>query len=144
LVTTHSVTLAGLTPGTTYNFQVVSANAAGTATTSANFTVAVPVLVPPTEPVPYVGYVSYWGITSSGVTVSWSTDQPATTQIAYGTSSALGQFTSLDSTMVFSHGVILTGLTPGTTYYFVAQSTNASGSTGHSQTYSFTTKGTAP
>jgi hypothetical protein len=40
LVTSHSVTLSGLTAGTTYDYDVVSANSGGTSATSANFTFA--------------------------------------------------------------------------------------------------------
>jgi phosphodiesterase/alkaline phosphatase D-like protein len=144
LATSHSVTLSGLTAGATYNFQVISANAAGTAAASANYTLSVPAASTPSEPAPYVGYVAFWGITSSGITISWSTDKLATTQLAYGTASTLGQLTQLNSTLVLSHGVVLTGLTSGTTYYFVAQSADSNGVTGYSQTYTFTTLGTPP
>jgi len=42
LVTSHSVTLIGLTPGTTYNYAVISTNPAGTVT-SANASLVAPV-----------------------------------------------------------------------------------------------------
>jgi hypothetical protein len=45
----------------------------------------------------------------------------------------------VQTTLSSSHGVTLTGLTPGTTYYFVAQSADVNGNTGYSTTYSFTT-----
>ena len=48
---------------------------------------------------PQVGYVSYWGINNSGITVSWSTDVPANTQLAYGTSPSLGQSSPLQTAM---------------------------------------------
>jgi hypothetical protein len=51
----------------------------------------------------------------------------------------LNQLSPLQSTLTTSHGVTLTGLTPGTTYYFAAQSTSSGGATGYSTTYSFTT-----
>jgi hypothetical protein len=38
-----------------------------------------------------------------------------------------------------SHGVTLTGLKPGTLYYFQAQSADVNGNTGYSTVYSFTT-----
>ena len=43
--------------------------------------------------------------------------------------------------MTASHGVSLTGLASGTTYYFVCQSTAANGATGYSAPMSFTTTG---
>jgi hypothetical protein len=140
LVTSHSVTLTGLAAGTTYDFDVVSTNATGTPATSANatFTTTTSMGTPP-----YVGYVAYWGVNNTGVTISWSTDALATTQLAYGITTALGQLSPLQTTLAYSHGVVLTGLNPGTTYYFVAQSTAANGATGYSTTYSFTTTGMA-
>ena len=140
LVTSHSVTLTGLAAGTTYDFDVVSANSTSIPATSANstFTTAASTGTPP-----YVGYVAYWGVNNTGVTISWSTDVPATTQLAYGPTTVLGQLSPLQTTLSQSHGVVLTGLNPGTTYYFVAHSTAANGATGYSTTYSFTTTGMA-
>jgi subtilase family serine protease len=139
LTTAHSVTLTGLTAGTTYDFDVVSANAAAQSTTSVNSTFNTPAS---NATPPYVGYVAFWGVNNTGVTISWSTDVPATGQLAYGTTPALGQMSPLQTALTASHGVVLTTLNPGTTYYFVAQSTGANGATGYSTTYSFTTTGT--
>ncbi len=142
LVTAHSVTLTGLTPATTYNFQVLSANANLVSSTSGNYTFSTIGQGTPTPGTPpYVGYVAYWGVNNTGVTISWSTDVPATTQLAYGATNALGQLSTLQTALSVSHGVVLTGLNPGTTYYFVAQSTAANGATGYSTTYNFTTSG---
>jgi hypothetical protein len=132
--------LTGLTAGTTYDFDVVSANASNVSSASVNSTFATTAA---TGPAPYVGYVAFWSINNTGITISWSTDQLANTQLAYGTTTALGQLSPLQTTLSASHGVVLTTLNPGTTYYFVAQSTNASGVTGYSTTYTFTTTGTA-
>jgi hypothetical protein len=83
--------------------------------------------------------VAFWGISSSGVTISWSTNEPATTAVAYGTTNAFGQLSPVQTALTNSHGVTLTGLNAGTTYYFQAQSADGSGNTGYSTTYSFTT-----
>ncbi|MGD0796574.1 MAG: fibronectin type III domain-containing protein, partial [Acidobacteriaceae bacterium] len=139
LVTAHSVTLTGLVASTTYDFDVVSANATSQSTTSPNSMVTTTAA---NATPPYVGYVAYWGINNTGITVSWSTDVPANTQLAYGTTPSLGQLSPLQTALAASHGVVLTTLNPGTTYYFVAQSTGANGATGYSTTYSFTTTGT--
>ena len=138
LVTSHSVTLTGLTAGTGYNFNVVSANSSGGSVTSANGTFSTLTVV---STPPFVGYVAAWGINNSGATVTWSTDVPANTQLAYGTSPALGQLSPVQTALTASHGVTLTGLNSGTTYYFVSQSTGASGATGYSSTMTFTTSG---
>ncbi len=141
LVRGQSVSIAGLTPNTTYNYQVTSANSSGASTTSANYTFATPSA---SATPPSIGYVAFWGVNNTGVTISWSSDVNTNTVVAYGTTPALGQLytnTAAGSTSTASHGAVLTGLAPGTKYYFVAQGTAANGATGYSTTYSFTTTG---
>ena len=137
LVTGHSINLTGLTPNTTYDFDVVSTNAASQSTVSTNFTFTT--LATASGPTPNVSFVSFWGVTSSSVIISWSTDIAATTQVAYGTTNAFGQLSPLQPALTTSHGVTLTGLNPGTTYFFEAQSTSTGGVTGLSTIFSFTT-----
>jgi hypothetical protein len=137
-VMSHSVTLTGLTPGTLYNFSVISTNAGGFTTTSPASTFTTTAA---NATAPSVGYVAFWGVNNSGVTISWSTDLLANTQLNYGATPSLGTLTPVQATLTNSHGVVLTNLASGTTYYFVAQSTGANGATGYSTTYSFTTTG---
>jgi hypothetical protein len=145
LATSHSVVLSGLSAGTTYNYDVVSANSGGTSATSANFTFTTAVATStPSTPAPQVFDVAFWGISSSSITISWSTNQGATTWVAYGVSTALGQSTPVQTALTWSHGVVITGLTSGTKYYFVAKSANSSGAVGSSTVYSFQTIPTAP
>jgi hypothetical protein len=136
LTTTHTVMLTGLTANTTYDFDVVSANAANVSSTSGNYAFTT---LSNTAPPPVISYLNFWGITSSGVTISWSTNELANTAVAYGTTNALGQLSPVQTALTYSHGVTLTGLAAGTTYYFAAQSADGSGNTGSSTTYSFTT-----
>jgi hypothetical protein len=133
-VNSHLVIVAGLASGTTYNYAVISTNSAG-ATTSTNFTFSTPA----SGPVPVIQNVSFWGATGSSITISWSTDQFSNTSVQYGTSAALGQTSPIQTALTQNHGLTLTGLSDGTTYYFRVQSTNASSLTGSSAVYSFTT-----
>ncbi len=136
LTNNHGVVLTGLSPGTTYYFRALSAAGGNTGQSDIySFTTTGQAA----STAPYVGYVGFWGVNSSGVTISWSTDVAANTQVAYGTTTALGQLTPLQNTLTNSHGVTLTGLLPSTTYYFEAQSTDVNGNTGYSTLYSFTT-----
>ena len=142
LVTSHSITINGLTPNTTYTFSVTSVNASSVSTTSSTYTFTTST---PTAAPPVISYVGYWGITSSGITISWSTDVPSNTSVAYGTTGALTSVTPVQTAMTNSHGVTLTGLQPGTTYYFQPQSADVNGNTGYSATiYTFTTLAGAP
>jgi phosphodiesterase/alkaline phosphatase D-like protein len=136
LVTSHSVMLSGLTPNTLYSFTVSSANAASVSTTSSSYTFTTSTA---SAAGPVISYVAYWGITSSGITISWSTNVPSNTSVAYGTTNALTSVTPVQTALSNSHGVTLTGLQPSTLYYFQAQSADVNGNTGTSTVYSFTT-----
>src|SRR5260370_12772873 len=83
------------------------------------------VTVSNTPPPPVLSNVRASSITSSGATISWTTDQPSNSQVAYGTSSSYGFLRALNPALVTSHSVILTGLSPSTTYHSKAQSTAA-------------------
>ena len=135
-VIAHSITLNGLTPSTTYNFDVVSAGQANVPSSSANQTITTPAAA---ATAPSVGFVAAYGFTDSSAVLSWSTDVPANTSLAYGTTLALGQLTPMQPAMTASHGVVLTNLNRGTTYYFVAVSTGANGVTGYSILFNLTT-----
>ena len=56
-------------------------------------------------------------------TITWTTIDPATTQLQYGLTTNLGSSTTLQSTLATNHAVLLTNLTPNTAYYFKALAT---------------------
>ena len=70
-------------------------------------------------------------ITTSGSQVVWLTNVPANSSVDYGTTTAYGFSTPVDSTMVTSHQVTLTGLAAGTTYYYQVNSIDSKGNHGH-------------
>jgi hypothetical protein len=72
--------------------------------------------------------------------ITWNTDEASTSQVEYGTTSALGSATGVDQTRVASHRVSLTGLQSGKTYFYRARSADASGNLGVSQVLSFSTR----
>src|SRR5208283_4132224 len=127
------------TPATTTadngsTFQVVVTNAAGAKTSN-----AATLTVTSSSTPPVLSNVVVSNITSSSVTITWTTDQASTTQVAYGTTASYGTTTTLSSTLVTSHTTNLTGLTASTLYHFQAQSQNAGGITGVSPDATFTT-----
>ncbi len=61
------------------------------------------------------------------VTITWTTDIPADSQVQYGTSTAYGSATPLDRTLVTGHSVTITGLARKTQYFFQVSSRDASG-----------------
>jgi glucose/arabinose dehydrogenase/PKD repeat protein len=73
------------------------------------------------------------------VTITWTTDVPADSQVQYGRTTSYGSATPLDRTLVTSHSVTITGLTRRTPYFFQVSSRDGAGSLS-SATGSFTTK----
>lgn len=61
--------------------------------------------------------------------VRWNTNEPATTRVAYGTTTAVGDSTSLKGTFVTTHFDTINGLSAGTVYYRLI-STDTAGNTG--------------
>jgi len=84
------------------------------------------------------------GITVSGVTpktalITWSTGEKADSVVDYGPTADYGMSDS-DGPFVIFHSVLLTNLTPGTTYHFRAASRDMAGNgPAHSDDRSFTT-----
>src|SRR6266853_2017059 len=70
-------------------------------------------------------------ITTSSSQVVWNTNVPANSSVDYGTTTAYGNSTPVDSTMGTSHQVTLSGLAAGTTYYYQVNSTDSQGNHGH-------------
>src|SRR5256886_5302932 len=71
-------------------------------------------------------------ITTYSSQLVWATNVPATSSVDYGTTTAYGNSTPVDSTMVTSHQVTISGLAAGTTYYYQVNSSDSKGNNGHS------------
>ena len=134
-VTSHSVGLTGLTGSTTYNYRVYSRDAAGNRAVSANATFAT--AADTTAPV--ITAVTPGGATPTTVTVTWTTNEPSSSQVAYGATTAYGSLTTLDTSLVTAHSVTVTGLTASTTYQFQALSRDATGNVSSSPNSTFAT-----
>ena len=91
---------------------------------------------------PVISGVSASNITSGGATISWTTNEPSDSQVEYGTTTAYGNSTALNPSMVTSHSQNLTGLTPGTLYHYRVKSRDAAGNLATSGDYTFTTSST--
>jgi len=77
-------------------------------------------------------------ITQTGARIIWDTDESATSIVNYGLTDSYGNTVS-NSSLVLSHGIDLTGLTPSTTYHFRVQSADQYGNNAVSGDYTFTT-----
>ena len=73
-------------------------------------------------------------------TVTWTTDIPADSQVEYGPTAAYGNRSALNSTLVTSHSVKLSGLSRLTTYHYRVLSRGSAGNLAVSGDFTFTTK----
>jgi glucose/arabinose dehydrogenase len=73
------------------------------------------------------------------VTITWATDVPSDSQVAYGPTTAYGSTTPLDRNLVSNHSVTITGLARRASYAFQVLSRDATGNLS-SATGSFQTK----
>src|SRR5262249_21270210 len=116
LVTAHSQALTGLSPNTLYHYRMYSKHRAGKAAGSTDFTFTT--APPPDTTPPVITAVSSTGVTSTGATINWTTNEPADTRVEYGITTAYGSFTTLNPTLVTAHTQALTGLSPNTLYHY--------------------------
>jgi hypothetical protein len=78
-------------------------------------------------------------VASTSITISWTTNKPATSQVLFGSSTAMSAHVPSDANLSTAHSIQISNLVPGSTYYYEAQSTDPSGKTGNSPQQSFTT-----
>lgn len=85
-------------------------------------------------------------IVTGGTTaeVSWTTNEPATSRVEFGTSPSAMTSSFQTGTLTTSHSLQITGLSPNTTYYYSIVATDAFGNAAHwpttrSSVVSFTT-----
>ncbi|MCF6336934.1 MAG: hypothetical protein L3J84_03155 [Gammaproteobacteria bacterium] len=122
MVTSHSAILSGLTTDTQYHFQITVTDASDNANSSENQTLT-PIV---DETPPMISDIQTDNITLSGATISWVTDEPATSSIEYGTDPTYGSVVN-NASLNLTHNLLLTGFSPGQTVYYRITSVDASG-----------------
>ncbi|MCU1311003.1 MAG: hypothetical protein JWO20_2128, partial [Candidatus Angelobacter sp.] len=88
---------------------------------------------------PQITNVAASNVTDTAATIIWTTDQPSDSQVAYGTTNSYGNLSSLNSSLVTSHSVALSGLQAATTYHYQVRSRNSSNVLSTSGDATFTT-----
>lgn len=138
--TSHSILLSGLNASSTYHFKVVSRDAAGNIAQSSDFTFSTTAL--PDTSAPIISALNVLGLSTSSATIVWSTNEPATSLVEYGTSSSYG-LTASSSSFTTAHSLPLTGLADGTIYHYRVSSRDAANNLAVSSDASFTTATTS-
>ena len=131
---THGYTDTGLVNNTTY-FYVVRAFDGTQESTDSNEASA----TPHDNLAPVISGLAASGVTNSGATITWSTNEPADGQVEYGTTTAYGSASALAPALVTAHNIALTGLAPATLYHYRVKSRDAAGNLATSGDATFTT-----
>ena len=149
MATSHSVLVPSLPASTTYYFYVKSTDVNGNVATDTNGGA-------------YYTVTTLPGLAISNVqatpgdetaNISWDTQVSADSFVFYGTatsslSASVGSSTLVTGSAPYAHSVLITGLTPSTTYYYYVQSTDAQGNiivdNNSGNDYTFTTTDSEP
>jgi len=115
----------------------------GTASDSETITISVLSPTPIDDTPPEISGVGANVLSQTEVQISWTTDEPADSQVEYGLSTAYGSATTLDTQLVTSHAQTLQGLTADTLYYYQVLSRDAAGNLGVSTGGTFQTQAEA-
>ena len=91
---------------------------------------------------PTISSVTASAVGAGSATITWLTNEGATSRIDYGTTQSYGQSTPLQSGLVTSHSVALANLAQNTTYYYRVRSIDAAGNERLGTNSSFKTTGT--
>lgn len=138
MVTSHSITLTGLSPNTAYNIRVKSRDSVGNlaqndasapgSTSIANFSFT-------TLPGPAISNVTVPSLSNNQASITWLTTTNSNSYVSYSGSVSGGALVSptevgspdlIGGSSPYTHSVTITGLTQGTRYYFSVKSTDAS------------------
>jgi hypothetical protein len=137
-VTSHGMWLYGLKAGTTYHYKIRSRSAQGNLATLGDLTFTAAGTLDATPPP--ISSVSAVLLNATAALITWITNEPADSQVSYGTTASYGTMTPLNSTLAATHRVLLTDLAPNTVYHYRVRSRDAAGNLAYSTVdRSFTT-----
>jgi hypothetical protein len=125
-----------------HTFSVRATDAAGnTDATPDTYTWTITAAIDTTPPV--ISNIVAGSINQNGGSITWTTNEPATSQIEYGLTTAYGLSTPLNSSLDTSHSQVVSGLDANTTYHYRIRSADAAGNTAVSSDKTFHTTGGA-
>ncbi|HEU5170880.1 MAG TPA: carbohydrate-binding protein [Gemmatimonadales bacterium] len=88
---------------------------------------------------PVISAVTVSGLTTSEATITWATNEPASAQVEYGTTTGYGTASAPSAVGSVTHTVVLSGLAAGTPYHFRVRSGDAAGNLATSGDYTLAT-----
>ncbi|MFA7286531.1 MAG: fibronectin type III domain-containing protein [Patescibacteria group bacterium] len=159
LTTVHALTIDALTPSTTYYFMVASTdrndqrfpddnNGAGY-----SFKTNAGILagegdnnqdqgqLKTDSTTPIISLVQVSNIEDHAATITWNTDEAATSIVQYGATTSYGDIAGDSTSLLTGHTVLLSSLISGTLYHFAVLGYDNAGNRALSADYTFTTTG---
>jgi hypothetical protein len=88
---------------------------------------------------PVISNVAATNVIGTAATITWTTDESASSQVDYGPDTAYAYSTTVSQTPLISHSVAISGLSPLTSYHFRVRSADPSANTTVSGDCSFVT-----
>ncbi len=138
----HSLNISGLTPNTTYHYQIVSSDAnSNTATSTDNTltTLYLSISIKNDITPPVISSVTASTVSDTQATVTWTTNELSTSQVSYGASSSYSSQTNKDPNPTYQHSATITGLTKLTEYHYQVVSDDLAGNAASSTDKTFKT-----
>ncbi len=137
--TSHSAVITGLIPNTLYHYRVLSRDTENNLTVSGDYNVTIP------DPdAPTISNVLHTSVTNNSATITWDTNEPADTQVEFGTTDSYGNTTTLLPSFVESHTYALSGLMSGINYHYRVLSRDSANNSAISGDYTFATSDSTP
>jgi len=140
-VTSHSVQLTGLSSNTLYHYRIIATDASSNTTTGTDFTFTTAAAADTTDPV--ISNVIVSGIDTDSATVSWQTDEPASSQVKMSWVADPTGITVSDSALTLNHSVSITGLPEDTVITYLITTIDAAANDATS-TSTFSTLSSVP
>ncbi|MBI2635483.1 MAG: hypothetical protein HYW79_02985 [Parcubacteria group bacterium] len=142
LVNAHSLPLIGLLPNTLYHYRVKSRDASGNEAVSPNYTFQTLAGTTADTTPPQISDINA-AVSTSSVTVTWTTNEFADSKAEYGLSAVYGFLVS-SLTLTSSHSLVLPNLSPDTLYHYRVKSKDASGNESQSSNNTIRTVSDTP
>jgi hypothetical protein len=130
-------TLTGFNAGT-YYFAVTAYDSSGNESAFSNEASRTITSTPDTT-APVISGVGASSLASSGATINWTTNEASDSQVEYGTTTAYGSSSTLSTSLVTSHSMVLSGLQASKLYHYRVKSRDAVSNLAVSADFTFTT-----
>ena len=115
-----------LSPNKTIAYTLIATNAGGTVSKSVVIYVNPPTASPDDTAPPVIKNVSTSSETDTSAVIAWTTDEPGSSQVDYGTTIEYG-LTATSDELTAAHSITLNGLEPNTAYHYRVKSKDEAG-----------------